>query len=132
MPRATDNRPAVGTIPCDGCGQTATLYQVQKGNRKGNLYKRCGCGCDQRNGRFIQRQWLEGMNANTLPEGQWIEHPLNLQGPEPVQEPEPAPVQVTEKTETVPAPEPTGTKPRGGLIGLAVIAGAAALAIISN
>ena len=130
MPRANDNRPVVGTIPCEGCGETATLYQVQRGKRAGYLYKRCGCGADHRTGANIQRQWLRDMTPRAIGNA-WIEHPLNLQAPEPEPEPEPNP-----EPEPVGTATPLGTNPskprRGGLIALGIAAGAAALSLITS
>lgn len=124
MPRANDNRPVVGTVPCDGCHQTKALYQVQTGKKAGYLYGRCGCGADQRTGAHIQREWLRTMTPRET--DQWLPHPLNLE-PEPKPEPDPVGTGQAE-------PEPVGTtkQPRGGLLGLAVLAGAAALAIIGQ
>ena len=128
MPRANDNRPAVGTIACDGCGETATLYQVQRGKRMGYLYKRCGCGADQRTGEYIQRDWLRHMSAREIGD-QWIPHPLDL--PEP--DPEPA---NTPQPDPIGTPGPVGTTPekprRGGLIALGIAAGAAVISFIAN
>ena len=54
---AVVNRPVIGTVKCftQGCDETATVHQVQKGARKGELYTRCpACGCNQSRGALFQ------------------------------------------------------------------------------
>lgn len=60
---ATENRPALGTIDCGGCGGVATVHKAQRGKGK-HIYTRCEqCGTDQRTGAkwqtflFDQTQW---------------------------------------------------------------------------
>ena len=120
MPRAKDNRKAVGTEQCSECGTLARFFQVQKGNRTGYLYRRCECGADQKTGAALQMKWLNRMDTTgeTM-----IPHPLlGTQTPD---NPEPKPAQPRANTEG--NPEPEGK--RAGLIGLGilVVAGAAAL-----
>lgn len=57
---AVQNRETVGTIDCDVCGKIASLHQTARGKRR-LLYKRCGCGCDQRTGEAIQKKWAQEM-----------------------------------------------------------------------
>lgn len=127
MPKATDNRKPVGTLHCDDCGTVASYYQVQKGKRRGYLYKRCGCGCDQSSGVEKQRRWLSGMNLTGEP---MIDHPLDLQ------------VNQTEEEEKAASAVNTGVEPesvgtvepnRGGkkVVGLLALIGAIGLALVS-
>jgi len=54
---AVQNRPVVGYIKCDGCGERATVHQAQRASKKGLLYTRCdNCGCDQRTGKAVQNR----------------------------------------------------------------------------
>lgn len=134
MPRAKDNRKPVGTEACSECGTLARFYQVQKGNRTGYLYRRCECGADQRTGAGVQVRWLNKMTrtAETM-----IPHPLEHQAhppAEPVPEPaKPAP----EEPENNPEPRapsegnPKTENKRAGLIGLAAMAGAVAVALFT-
>ena len=122
MPRANDNRKAVGTENCAECGTLARFYQVQKGNRTGYLYRRCECGADQRSGAAVQVQWLNRMaktGADMIP------HPLQKKADEPMADPEPKPAEPRASSEGNPEP---GSK-HTGLIGLGIllVAGAAAL-----
>lgn len=130
MPRAKDNRKAVGTEHCSECGTLARFYQVQKGNRTGYLYRRCECGADQRTGAAVQVKWLESMQrtGETM-----IPHPLEGSR-EPAPEPaKPAP----EEPENNPEPRATSEgnpkteNKRAGLIGLAAMAGAVAVALFT-
>ena len=122
MPRANDNRKAVGTKHCSTCDTLGRFYQVQKGNRTGYLYYRCECGADQRSGAAVQVQWLNSMDKTGA---DMIPHPLQKQADEPVSEPEPKPAQPLGADEGNPEPESKKT----GLIGLGIllVAGAAAL-----
>ena len=130
MPRAKDNRKAVGTEHCVECGTLARFYQVQKGNRTGYLYRRCECGADQRTGAGVQVKWLESMQrtGETM-----IPHPL-----EQVRDAQPEPEEPEEKPEPE-TPEPRATSEgnpktenkRAGLIGLAAMAGAVAVALFT-
>ncbi|MCC4269878.1 hypothetical protein LL254_04095 [Marinobacter nauticus] len=130
MPRAKDNRKAVGTEHCSECGTLARFYQVQKGNRTGYLYRRCECGADQRTGAGVQVKWLESMQrtGETM-----IPHPL-----EQVRDAQPEPEEPEEKPEPE-TPEPSATSEgnpktenkRAGLIGLAAMAGAVAVALFT-
>lgn len=55
---ATKNNPVVGYRKCPDCGQRGSIHQVA-GTRH-QLYQRCGCGCVQSNGAFVQsRFWYE-------------------------------------------------------------------------
>lgn len=115
MPKATDGRKPVGTIYCEDCDSVASFYQVQKGNRKGYLYRRCGCGADQSVGIVKQKRWLNEME----PIGEMIPHPLALE-PDPREEkPEPEHVEHD--------PEPSTGK---GLAGLLLLAAAGVAAFV--
>lgn len=78
---ARRNNPVVGTLHCNTCGEVATLHETARGKGKGILYRRCGCGCDQRTGEAIQRRWREQMTPR---EG--FEH-LKIDVEQPEQEP---------------------------------------------
>jgi|SRR5690554_6730662 len=130
MPRAKDNRKAVGTEHCNECGTLARFYQVQKGNRTGYLYRRCECGADQRTGAGVQVKWLETMQrtGETM-----IPHPLEgvrkaQQEPE---KPEPEPEQETPEPHATSEGNPKTETKRAGLIGLAAMAGAVAVALFT-
>lgn len=68
---ATQNKPVLGYRPCPDCGERGTIHQA--GGRRGSLYQRCGCGCDQRNGRMVQSrfwyetEWLPGLQPEAPP-----------------------------------------------------------------
>lgn len=111
MPRAKDDRKPVGTEDCGDCGTTAAFYQVQTGKRRGYLYRRCACGADQSTGAEKQKRWLAGMARTASP---MIEHPLNLEEPEPAEKPE--------NTEAENSETPAAAKGSGGFVGLAVLA----------
>lgn len=120
MPAANDDRKPVGTTECSDCNNTASFYQIKKGNRRGELYKRCpprsqgGCGTDQRNGENLQRKWLEEMQRTGE---SMIDHPL-------IDLAEPTPAQVEGESEINDNENPqTSEKPKGllGLVGLAVV-----------
>lgn len=123
MPRAKDGRKPVGTAPCSQCETEAAFYQVKTGKRKGYLYRRCGCGCDQKTGEAVQREWLAVM----VPTGEpMIEHPLNLDEPEPVPSTEP------QETPNDESPEPQTPRKVSGVFGvLAVVATVAAAVIMA-
>lgn len=110
------DNPVIGTLDCKTCGEVATLHQTARSKRKGLLYKRCGCGCDQRTGAAVQKRWREQMTPRP-----GYEH---LKEPEEPQaravEPEP------ETTETKPA-EPAKPEPKGKKLGSPV--GAVLLAL---
>ena len=124
MPRATDNRKAVGTEHCNECGTTARFYQEQKGNRLGYLYRRCECGADQRSGAAVQVKWLKNMNPTAE---EIIPHPLQSRADEPVSAPEPKPAQ----------PQAGGgvnleqTSNRAGVVGLFILFGGIAAALLT-
>lgn len=119
MPRAKDNRPVVGTAHCGVCATEASFLQVQKGNRAGYLYKRCGCGTNQNSGAPQQKAWLRDIVWRDV-EGILV-HPMQDKASEP--EPEP------EKPEPVPEPKrgQSGTKT---LIGASVALCALVVAFI--
>jgi len=105
-----ENRPVVGTLNCDECGETASLHQTARGKRR-LLYRRCGCGCDQRTGEAIQKHWRQNMTPRP-----GFEH-LAEPKPEPEQpnktapvlesvEPKPEPKQPTQQPKQEPKPEP--------------------------
>lgn len=122
MPRANDNRKAIGTEHCPECSTLARFYQVQKGNRTGFIYRRCECGADQRTGAAVQVRWLKGMNRTDEP---MIPHPL--QGSEPGEAPEPKPAEP--RTSSGGNPETESRKT--GLIGLAILVAAGAAALLT-
>lgn len=127
MPRANDNRKAVGTEHCNTCGTLGRFYQVQKGNRTGYLYYRCECGADQRSGAAVQVKWLKSMKrtGETM-----IHHPLDKSGDEPAEPagtPEPKPAEPLATSEGNPEKE----TPKAGMIGLAAMAGAVILAVLT-
>lgn len=74
---ATQNKPVLGYRQCPDCGKRGTIHQA--GGRRACLYQRCGCGCDQRNGRMVQSrfwhetEWLDGMKPETAPEAVYPE-----------------------------------------------------------
>lgn len=76
----TQNRETVGTMHCITCETEASLHQTARGKRR-LLYKRCGCGCDQRTGAAIQKKWAQEMTPRS-----GFEH-LKIE-PEPTIEPE--------------------------------------------
>ena len=131
MPKATDNRPVVGTLHCAECKTVASLYQAKRGRVKGLLYKRCGCGCDQRTGAAIQAHWRREMTPRPGYED------LKTTEQEPVQEPkEAAPGAVLEPTpepkrepKREPKAEPIARQPRRGGLWVLFAAGAALLAV---
>lgn len=86
MPAAKDGRLPVGREHCDDCDQEAVFYQVQKGKRRGYLYRRCGCGADQSSGTEKQKRWLSSM---TRTDQAMIDHPLALESADPVPDPVP-------------------------------------------
>jgi hypothetical protein len=85
MPRLTGNNanPVAGTFHCGDCGKLASVFVIQKQKRRGTLYVRCGCGCDQRTGAHIQAKWRAEMEAR--PGFEWVKAG---QAP-PYREPEP-------------------------------------------
>lgn len=126
MPRATDNRKAVGTEHCDECGTLARFYQVQKGNRTGYLYRRCECGADQKTGAAIQTRWINRMARTDEP---MIPHPLD-QVREAAPEPKPTPAQPSTDTHEPRATSEGNPKP-AGLVGVAVLLAGVALAVLT-
>jgi hypothetical protein len=75
----------VGTLLCKECKEIASVLQTKRG--KGTyLYRRCGCGCDQRTGAAIQKRWATDMTPKA-----GFEHlKLEPTEPEPTQQPETA------------------------------------------
>lgn len=126
MPRANDNRKAVGTEHCSECGTLARFFQVQKGNRTGFLYRRCECGADQKTGASLQMKWLNRMDRTGE---EMIPHPLLGQEPatKPAGEPEPKTAEPLENSEGNPETE----SKHGGLIGLFILGAAAAVALMT-
>ena len=113
---AVVNNEVVGTLPCGVCGEVASLHETKRGKGKGRLYRRCGCGCDQRTGAAIQAEWRQSMTprpgfeylAEPKPEPETTE-PV----PEPITEPEPIPApDVSEKTTGLNKPEEYDTAPK--------------------
>lgn len=110
----TQNRETIGTLHCKTCDTEASLHQTARGKRR-LLYKRCGCGCDQRTGAAIQKKWAQEMTPRSGFEHLKIE-PEQTE-PEPTIEPE------TTETEPMPAAKPEPVKPNKGA-GLMPIFGA--------
>ncbi len=130
MPAAKDNRKPVGRAHCPDCDTTAAFYQVQTGKRKGYLYKRCACGCDQSSGKAKQRRWLDEMEPTGEPV---IDHPLDLgePAPEPRAEPAPDPEETPPEPDPKPGAEPAGQPNRAGVLGLVAMAAAVGFALFS-
>lgn len=62
MPRAKDNRKPIGTELCSVCGGQAEFYQVQRGKRVGELYRKgCDCKAIQNAPPFQQLEWFNRM-----------------------------------------------------------------------
>lgn len=57
----------LGYIKCDDCGERGAVHQAKRGKGR-YLYKRCGCGCDQRNGKAVQTALYYGTD--------WIVEPI--------------------------------------------------------
>lgn len=67
---AGDPKPVLGYRHCDICQERGTIHQAG-GKRTGSLYQRCGCGCLQGNGKWMQsRFWYETewLHPDQLPE----------------------------------------------------------------
>jgi hypothetical protein len=113
---AVQNRETVGTIDCKTCGQVASLHQTARGKRR-LLYKRCGCGCDQRTGAAIQKKWAQEMTARA-----GYEHLKQPAEPaEPAPEPEPEP-ENNQQSEPVKKRGGAGLLPLfGGVLGLGLL-----------
>ncbi|MBC54108.1 MAG: hypothetical protein CMQ34_09790 [Gammaproteobacteria bacterium] len=68
---ATQNKAVLGYIQCADCGERGSVHAAA--GRRNQLYKRCGCGCDQRNGAVVQSrlwyetEWLDGMKPEKAP-----------------------------------------------------------------
>lgn len=68
---ATENKPVLGYFECGDCGGRGTVHAAS--GRRNQLYKRCGCGCDQRNGKAVQTrlwletEWLAGLKPDSPP-----------------------------------------------------------------
>lgn len=68
---ATINKPVLGYIQCDDCGERGSIHQAA-GRRK-QLYQRCGCGCVQSNGKLVQSrmwydtEWLHDLKPDSPP-----------------------------------------------------------------
>lgn len=125
---ARRNNPVVGTLHCNTCGEVATLHETARGKGKGILYRRCGCGCDQRTGEAIQRRWREQMTPR---EG--FEH-LKIDVEQPEQEPtQPSAGAVCNDmgaSEQQPARQPTQPKNLAPLGALAAIGAGVLLTIM--
>ncbi len=82
---AVKNNDVLGYAQCADCGERATVHRTTRGKGR-YLYKRCGCGCDQRTGAAVQT-WLYN---NTEWLGEAPEPPPNLKpAATPKAEPEP-------------------------------------------
>lgn len=68
---STKNKAVLGYIQCGDCGERGSVHVAA--GRRNQLYKRCGCGCDQRNGKVVQSrlwydtQWLQDMKPEAAP-----------------------------------------------------------------
>ena len=68
---AVQNKPVLGYFECSDCGERGTVHAAS--GRRSQLYKRCGCGCDQRNGKAVQTrlwfetEWIEGLKPDNAP-----------------------------------------------------------------
>lgn len=115
MPRV--NNPVLGYVTC-GCDKRATVHQVSTGSgrRKGYLYTRCDCGCDQRTGAKIQRDWW---GRTEWLDGEPELRPPNLGEPEEWTPEEAAPAPAAPATE--PTPQPTEPAPQPGRLGLLAV-----------
>ena len=56
---ATKNNPVLGYVQCADCSGRSTVHKAG-GNRSGFYYRRCNCGCDQRNGAAVQTALYNG------------------------------------------------------------------------
>ncbi len=122
---ATQNRPVIGYIHCDDCGERGTVHQSARGKGR-YLYKRCGCGCDQRTGKAVQTRLYFGMDR-VVPDEE-IKRPMNVPEQQPdnldkstvpavSDEPEEQPNE-PESTET---PQPENEPKGNGLAAFAVM-----------
>lgn len=120
MTKVTDvKRPLVGRIDCNNCGEVAGLYKARRGKLTDLLYKRCGCGCDQRTGAAVQKRWRENMQPESGYEY------LKITGQQPDKQPEPEP---DKQPEPEPIEQPKQPSKKGLLFVLAAF-GAGVLAI---
>ena len=87
----------IGYIDCDDCGERATVHKTNRGKAR-YLYRRCGCGCDQRTGSAVQSRlfhetkWLGDApapppNVNHLKVVDTVEEPVNEPEGEPDDKP---------------------------------------------
>jgi hypothetical protein len=107
------NNEVVGYIHCPDCGERGTLHMTKRGRGR-NLYKRCGCGCDQRTGAKIQAKWREDMQP--------------LPGFEDMKtEPEKQPEQQPEQPQAVPEQEPERNGMTAAPFWVALIVGSMAM-----
>lgn len=90
------NRETVGTLHCKTCETEASLHQTARGKKR-LLYKRCGCGCDQRTGAAIQKKWAQEMKPRA-----GFEH-LKLES---IEEPKPEPETTEAEPKLLEKPEP--------------------------
>lgn len=126
------NRVVVGTSEhaCVDCGEIASFYQVQKGKRRGYLYKRCGCGADQSTGKAKQQRWaremIERQGVEKLPYPALLDISGDTAAKQAI-EPDSPP----EADQDAPEPPPEVSPPAGGgLWGFLLVAGAAAAALM--
>lgn len=72
MAKKSDPKPVLGYVQCPDCGERGSVHKAA-GNRSAYLYKRCGCGCDQRNGPAVQSflwyetEWLPDLRPDSPP-----------------------------------------------------------------
>lgn len=114
----------LGYIECGDCGERGTVHKTARGKAR-YLYKRCGCGCDQRTGAAVQAILYD----NT----KWLD-----ESPEPPPNYKPKVKKITEqpkiepKTEPKQQPneEPKTTAKKPILWGLAGVIGLSLLTVI--
>lgn len=126
---AIQNRPVVGYIQCDGCGNRATVHQAQRSTKKGLLYTRCdNCGADQRTGAAVQKRWRQQLEPQ--PGYEHLKEPVD----EPAEEPDKPATAEPEAKPVVTEPEPTeqpkpAPKGKGATMHSPVFAGLLALGV---
>ena len=123
---ARTNNETVGTMNCADCGTVASLHETRRGKGRGLLYKRCGCGCDQRAGAAVQKAWRQAMTPRP-----GFEH-LSEAADEPAPITEPEPAEPAQATEPAPEerPETAHVKPVKGAGAMPMVAGLFGLGLL--
>ena len=83
---ATKNNPVLGYIKCSDCDGRSSVHKAG-GNRSSYYYRRCDCGCDQRNGAAVQTALYNGC--------EWLSDALETAG---LANPPPVPPNYVEST----------------------------------